>query len=294
MKLSQAQAFYGMRASATPTSTNVTNNVQIGVNQRTVPIIEADVAYTVGCVIQGSGSEFDLNLATASTSGTTAWTAGTAQVETATAAGTVTAAGNATVVVTAAGMTGSPKTISVPVANGDTADVWAGKVRTALAADTAVAERFTVSGTTTAIVLTRKPVNSYQNGDTIVPIYAANDSTLNVSLNNGTSTGITAATTSTNTTSGVATSGCNLFDGDAKDFEGTTIPTLGDIYGILIEVDSSSSAAAKVAGTNYGINSIPAGGAALITSGSSNQEIDTDAITITGSAFVKVTVIGAA
>jgi hypothetical protein len=116
-----------------------------------------------------------------------------AQVETATAAGTITGSGNATVIVTAAGMTGSPKTISVAVVNGDTAATWAGKVRTALAADSAVAALFTVGGSTTAITLTRTS-----------PAGVANDSTLNISLDNGTCTGITTAGTSTNTTAGVA------------------------------------------------------------------------------------------
>jgi hypothetical protein len=114
-----------------------------------------------------------------------------AQVETATAAGTITGAGNAAVVVTAAGMTGSPKTINVAVAENDTAATWAGKVRSALAADTAVAALFDVGGLTTSIVLTRKTP-------------AANDATLNISLDNGTCTGITTAASSANTTAGVA------------------------------------------------------------------------------------------
>lgn len=116
---------------------------------------------------------------------------GVAQVETATVAGTVTGSGNATVVVTAAGMTGSPKTISVAVLNGDTAAVVAGKIRAALAADTAVTAMFQVSGATTAVVLTRTAL-------------AANDGTLNISVDNGTCTGLTTAATSANTTAGAA------------------------------------------------------------------------------------------
>jgi hypothetical protein len=115
----------------------------------------------------------------------------TRQVETATAAGTIGTGGNATVIVTANLMTGSPRTVPVAVTAGDSAATWAGKVRTALAADATVAAFFTVSGTTTAIILTA-----------ITP--AANDSSMNVSLANGTNTGITAAPTSANTTAGVA------------------------------------------------------------------------------------------
>lgn len=119
---------------------------------------------------------------------------GTLQVETATAAGTITGAGNATVVVTAYGMSNSPKTVSVAVANADTASAWAGKVRTALAADADVGAFFTMSGAAAAIVLTAKATQ-------------ANDNGMNVSLANGTSTGITAAPTSANTTAGVAARG---------------------------------------------------------------------------------------
>lgn len=113
------------------------------------------------------------------------------QVETATAAGTITLSGNATVIVTAAGMTGTPKTISVAVLENDTAEQWAAKVRAALTADAALGALYTVSGATDKIILTRKTS-------------AANDTSLNISLDNGTCTGITTAASSANTTAGVA------------------------------------------------------------------------------------------
>jgi hypothetical protein len=116
-----------------------------------------------------------------------------AQVETATAAGTITQNGNAKVIVTAAGMTGSPKTIAVAVLLNDTAAVWAGKVRAALALDAAVTALYEVGGTTTAIKLTRKAP-------------AANDATLNISLDNDTCTGITTAASSADTTAGAISS----------------------------------------------------------------------------------------
>jgi hypothetical protein len=124
-----------------------------------------------------------------------------AQVETATVVGTigVAGAGNATVIVTAAGMTGSPKTVSVAVANNDTAAQVAGKIRTALAADANVGHAttgfFTVSGANENVVLTARTA-------------AANDGTLNISIDNGTCTGLTAAPTSANTTAGVAPNLC--------------------------------------------------------------------------------------
>jgi len=113
-----------------------------------------------------------------------------AQVETATVVGTVTGSGNASVVITAAGMTGSPKTKSVAVLENDTASDVAGKIRTALGLDADVIARFAVSGATDKVILTR-----------LAP--AANDATLNISVDNGTCTGLTTAGTSANTTAGV-------------------------------------------------------------------------------------------
>lgn len=113
----------------------------------------------------------------------------TAQVETATAVGTITGSGNASVTVTADGLTGSPLLIPVAVTSGDIAATWAGKVRAALAANLAVTALFDVGGSSATITLTRNEP-------------AANDSTLNIALANGSCTGITAAPTSANTATG--------------------------------------------------------------------------------------------
>lgn len=233
--ISDAAAVYGLSATGTPTSTNVSGSVQIGVSQTRVRLDSADVAYSLRAIFAGSGDVLALDLTTGATTGSTAWVAGQPQIETATAAGTITGAGNATVIVTAAGMTGSPKTISVAVTNADTAAQWAEKVRTALAADSAVSALFTVGGSTTAISLTRKPTSAFTVGSETVNIYAANDATLNISLDNGTCTGITTAATSANTQSGTATDGVKIYDGDGKDFEGVTIPTIGVVRGLLLE-----------------------------------------------------------
>jgi len=228
MDLTQSILSYGLRSTATPTSTNVFNDVEVGVAQTQERFADADVIYSLRAVMAGSASTLSISQDTGACTAT-AWVAGTAQVETATAAGTITASGNASVTITSAGMTGSPLTISVPVVLGDTASVWAGKVRTALAANTTIAARFTVTGTTTAISLTR--LSATVGG---LPIRSANDATLNIALANGTCTGITAAPTSANTTAGVATSGVTLYDGDGKDFEGNTLPSITTIYSTLI------------------------------------------------------------
>jgi len=116
------------------------------------------------------------------------------QVETATVVGTIGAAGagNATVIITATRMPNSPKTLSVAVANNDTATQVAAKIRLALAADTDVNNFFTIGAVVGPdVVLTTK-------------IAVANDLTMNMSVDNGTCTGLTAAPTSANTAAGVA------------------------------------------------------------------------------------------
>jgi len=235
MQLTSAAAFFGLRANATPTGTNVRNDNEIGVAATQYPLTDASIAYSTRIILAASGDEATIDLTDNDTTGSDAWVAGTAQVETATAAGVVSGAGNASVVVTSAGMTGSPLTVSVAVAASDTAAVWAGKVRTALAANATIAARFTVSGASTAIVLTRKPTTSIPVGSTTVDILPGNDATLKIALDNGTCTGITPAPDSANTTEGIATSGARIFDGDGKDWEGNTILPMEWISGLLIE-----------------------------------------------------------
>jgi len=116
-----------------------------------------------------------------------------AQVETATAAGTVTTAGNAAVTVTSV-LFEENIVVDVPVALNDNAAAIALAIRTALAADADIAEHFTVSGATDKVILTAKTP-------------AANDATLNIAIDDGTgegaSEGVTTAATSANTTAGV-------------------------------------------------------------------------------------------
>lgn len=117
-------------------------------------------------------------------------TSGVYQVETAVIVGTITLGGNMSVTVTAAGMTGSPKTLSVAVLLNDTASQVAAKVRTALEADEDVTAMFTVGGTGANVILT-----ALQS--------AANDATLNIAYDNDTCTGLTPDASSNNTTAGV-------------------------------------------------------------------------------------------
>lgn len=236
MNLSNIRATTGLNCKAIPASTNVVGTVQIGANPE-ITTLTATVAYSLQAFFSASGNVLSLNRLTGSTTGSTAYVAGSAQFITATATGTVTTAGNASVVVTSAGMAGSPKTVSVAVALNDTPTLWAAKVRTALAADTAVGGRFDVSGTTTAITLTRKPTYIV-SGDITHHVHPATEAGLALTLANGTSAGITS--TSGTATAGVATTGVLIYDGDAKDFEGTTIPTMTSIAGELYKTNSSA------------------------------------------------------
>ncbi len=221
---------FGLSGKAALTTAGTTGSITVGQPVASVSIADSDILYHLEAVIADAAT-LQMDQVTGSVISDPVWGAGTAQVETATAAGTITTAGNMTVTVTAAGLTGSPLAITVAVALDDTAATWAGKVRTALAANAAVAAMFTVSGTTTAIVLTRKPVATYtlsgsndgSSETTVVNVYAANDTTLNIALADDTSAGITEAATSANTTAGVVTTGCYVIGGNSKDVNGATL-----------------------------------------------------------------------
>ncbi len=97
---------------------------------------------------------------------------GITQIETATVVETVPGAllaGDAEVIVTADGMTGSPKTYAVALALNDDEGQVATKIRAALSADSAITNIFEVSGTGSDVVLTKL-------------LAATNDATLNISI----------------------------------------------------------------------------------------------------------------
>ena len=280
MDITGARANASLSATAGVTSTGVTGSVEIGAGNNFITLTDITSAYSVSALL-ASGS-FIIDLTDNDTSTSTVFVAGTQQVETATAAGTVTLAGNATITVTAAGMTGSPKAISVAVALSDTPTLWAAKVRTALAADTDVSALFTVSGATTAIVLTRK--------ETSLGLRFANDSTLNIAIANGTSTGITAAPTSTNTTAGVVSSGVSVTDGDGKDFEGVAIVTLTALKGLSIKCTVGSFTYTSTGGRN----GVIAEGDTHLYVGNNDltSYLDTFTFTVTTAGRLTLTVLG--
>jgi len=115
---------------------------------------------------------------------------GTLQVTTATGIGTVSSAGNASVVVTSSQIPVSPVTVSVAVSTGSPS-VWMAQVRAALAANSSITSRFTVGGSGDTVTLTSTTA-------------LVNDSSLNISISTGTAVGITSAPTSVATTAGAA------------------------------------------------------------------------------------------
>ena len=99
--------------------------------------------------------------------------------------------GNATVVVTSSGMSGSPITLSVPVESSDTADVVAEKIKTTIENNESITAMYDVSVMDADVILTAKES-------------VANVSNLNIALSSGTSTGLTTVSNSANTVAGVA------------------------------------------------------------------------------------------
>lgn len=111
------------------------------------------------------------------------------QIETTTVIGTIVNPGTATVVVTSAYVSGSPVTLNVAVTAGSDAHQVAHEIRSDLSNNTAISSQFAISGVDADIVLTDK----YDR---------ANDTSLNISIANGTCTGLTAVSTSVDTQAG--------------------------------------------------------------------------------------------
>jgi len=129
----------------------------------------------------------------AASANTVAGVLGVLQVETATINGTteITTAGDADVVVTAAGMPNSPKTVRFAVALADDEANVADKARTALGLNADVSGFFTITGAGADIVLTAKTK-------------AADDATMNLASDNADTNGIVEVAASANTQAGVA------------------------------------------------------------------------------------------
>ena len=242
MTLTNPRATFGLNARTTPTKSGTSGTVQIGASNETVTLTNTKQV-SFDAIIVGSGSDLVIDISDLDNTDSTAWTAGTLQVETATvvAASGATSNGNLTVTVTATGMTGSPKAISVPLTT--TAHTSAPPIATAIAAglnaDTAYAALFTATSSGANVITTRKVTNTYTLNGTSVPIRPANI-TLNVAIAGV--LGITAALTSADTTAGVATAGAYVPDLDGNDFEGEASGGLTTVDAVYIKNASTSVA----------------------------------------------------
>ncbi len=118
------------------------------------------------------------------------------QAETAVAAGTVNASGTLAVIVTSPLVTGSPLTVNVSVTSGDIADVWGGKVATALLAVPSIAANYNVSSLT-VFSSAGVPTTTISMS---TKVNAANDTSLNIALPG--TLGTTAVVNSTNAVAG--------------------------------------------------------------------------------------------
>ena len=110
--------------------------------------------------------------------------------------GGITGSGNLTCIITGALVVGTPLSIPVAVLAGDIAAEVGQKIRDELNATTAITDFYIVGGYETSNWTASVSLTAIDA--------AANDTTLNISLANGTCTGFTNALTSTNTRAGVA------------------------------------------------------------------------------------------
>jgi len=205
-----ARAYHGLQANAEPTSEGTTGTLTIGQGSTVTTLANATEAIVLAVEVDSTYNvTIPLDTLIPVLTG-----AGVNQVETATAAGTITASGNATVIVTGDDITGSPLTVSVAVLNADTASAWAQKVRTALGA-------VSVAG-----VVTISAANTGEYGNAITLTEAATNTTVSGS--------------------GTLTGGIDkvVITGDGVDALGNAIPTCSAIHGVQVTCTSGSVTAA--------------------------------------------------
>ena len=243
MTITNPRAIFGINCRATPTKSGTSGTVQVGDSNETITLTSTKHV-SFDALIVGGGSNLTIDVSDLDNTGSTAWVAGTLQVETATvsAASGITGNGNATVTITSANVVGSPLAVSIAVTSAsNTAALLATALRAGLTANAAVSLYYTVSGTGADIVLTRKITSTYTVNGSTLTVKPATDATLNIGIANGTCTGITTAATSTGTTAGVATSGAYAPDLDGNDHEGEATGGLASLDAILIKSATGST-----------------------------------------------------
>lgn len=232
MELTSPQYSYGLSATVTPSSVYSSGTITLGIANTTATYADGlvpDIAYGLFMQI-ADGDYLGLDMETGEV---TNQSAGSYQLETATviAGSGITGNGNATCVFTSALVTGSPLTVSVPVTTALNAEnLVTTAIRTALQSTAAITAHYDIGGTGSAITAAAL-------------VKAQNDATLNISTANGTCTGITTSSTSTDTTAGASDNKAYRIDGktwDQTDFEGNDLPLASKLYSVLIKSDNSS------------------------------------------------------
>lgn len=238
MIIASALTNNGTSFTASPASSLTTGRVTVGTSAAQQSFATADIGYAISARLTTSSTTATLDVQTGVCTGSAAFVAGVAQVETATvvAAAGATSSGNCIVTVTGSTLTGSPLAVTIPLTtSANTATLVASALAAGLNANTAIAAKYSVASSGADIVLT---VKADADGN-----YLANDGTLNIAIPSG--LGITAAPTSADTTAGVVSSGVQVLDGDGKDFEGVTLPSMARIYALEINVTSGSATASN-------------------------------------------------
>ena len=238
MIIASALTNNGTSFTASPASSLTTGRVTVGTSAAQQSFATADIGYAISTRLTTSSTTATLDVQTGVCTGSAAFVAGVAQVETATvvAAAGATSSGNCIVTVTGSTLTGSPLAVTIPLTtSANTATLVASALASGLNANTAIAAKYSVASSGADIILT---VKADADGN-----YLANDGTLNIAIPGG--LGITAAATSDNTTAGVVSSGVQVLDGDGKDFEGVTLPSMARIYALEINVTSGSATASN-------------------------------------------------
>lgn len=238
MAISTALTNTGTSFVAVPTSSMTSGRFTVGLIPTAQSFPTADIGYAVSARLTTASTTATLDVQSGICTGSAAFVAGTAQVETATvtAASGATSNGNCILTVTGATLTGSPLAVTVALTTAsNTATLVAAALAAGLQANAAIAAKYTATSSGANIILT---VNADSDSN-----YLANDGTLNIAIPSG--LGITAAPTSATTTAGVATSGVQVLDGGGTDFEGVTLVSMARIYALEINVTSGTASAAN-------------------------------------------------
>jgi hypothetical protein len=293
--ISDARVTYGLTATGTPTSPTATGSVIIGLPTTQSRITAANVFYAVQALIVGSASDLVIDLADGDKTGSTAWTAGSPQVESATvvAAAGATANGNLAVVVTSSGMTGTPLTVNVALTTAahTTAALIAQAIVDTLNANATVSARFTATRETATVKLTRKPSGTYTVGAASVPVYIvgnADDFTIPTAL------GVTGATSTTGAgaDAGVASAGCYVV-GDGVDFEGVALEIIASTGGFVVANSTASLSEALVSTVSTMVDfPIDSGNSLQFSSPGVSGPVEILTITTTNTALMTVIVTG--